>query len=448
MKRKIKRRVGIFLVIAMLAVLVYPGFASIAEDESAGFIIENGELTAYTGSGGDIVIPDTVTGIRDNAFVGNMTLTSVTIPETVVSIGANAFAGCANLYSVVVPGSVTAMGNGVFSGCSSLSDLTFSANVGMIPDTTFNGCSSLASIIIPSGVASIGSDAFKNCSLLGTITIPAAVSSISDTAFTGCSNLSSITVDGGNAVYASYDGCVYNKTLTKLLYCPEGKYSVDISGNVSTLSYAAMNGCYGIKEVNIPSSVTTIENNVFSNSGVQTVTIPASVTSIGTQASWTPAMIYTYSGSEGEAFAIANNYTYELLDSPTTPTDPDNKDNDDPETPTEDEEPDPDEDGNGDGNGGTGGNDGNVGGNADGGGNTGGTGTSGGSGISTGIVSGASLATNGVRSASQLAGKQHVLDTTPTTGPELNAKVVLCLAVFFVGVYLIISSRKEEEKPA
>lgn len=450
MKRKIKRRVGIFLVIAMLAVLVYPGFASIAENESAGFIIENGELTAYTGSGGDIVIPDTVTGIRDNAFVGNMTLTSVTIPETVVSIGANAFAGCANLYRAVVPGSVTAMGNGVFSGCSSLSDLTFSANVGVIPDATFNGCTSLAAITIPAGAGSIGSDAFKNCSLLGTLTIPAAVSSISDTAFTGCSNLSSITVDGGNAVYASYDGCVYNKTLTKLLYCPEGKYSIDISTNVSTLSYAAMNGCYGIKEVTLPASVTTIENNVFSNSGVQTVTIPASVNSIGTQSSWTPAMIYTYSGSEGEAFAIANNYTYELLDSPTTATDPENEQNDNPQTPTDEtgnsgKDSDSDTESNGDTS-----NKGNTGnGETNQNGTNANAGANGDSGISKGTVSGSSLATNGVRSASQLAGKQHVLDTTPTTGPELNAKVVLCLAVFFVGVYLIISSRKEEEeKPA
>ena len=46
MKRKTKRRVGIFLVVAMLAVMIYPAFSTTAEEESAGFIIENGELTA------------------------------------------------------------------------------------------------------------------------------------------------------------------------------------------------------------------------------------------------------------------------------------------------------------------------------------------------------------------------------------------------------------------
>lgn len=433
MKRKMKRRIGIFLVVAMLAVLIYPGFASIAEDESAGFIIENGELTAYTGSGGDIVIPDSVTGIRDNAFSGNLTLTSVTIPDSVVTIGAGAFSGCTNLRSAVVPGSVVNIGNGVFSGCSSLTELNFAGNVQMIPDMTFYGCASLSAINIPESVSSIGGSAFENCSLLSTITIPASVASISDTAFTGCSNLSSINVDGGNPTYASHDGCVYNKTLTTLLYCPEGKYSVSFPESVSTISYAAMSGCYGITEVTIPSGATTIENNVFSNSGVQTVTIPASVTAIGTQASWTPAMIYTYSGSEGEAFAVANNYTYELLDSPSDAGDPDSVNNDDPQTPPEETGEDDPADPNG------GGTDGENGGEAD--------GTGGGSTVtSRGTVSGSNLAANGVRSAGQVAGSQHVLDNTPKTGPETNAKVILCLAVFFVGIYLIISSRKPDEE--
>ena len=232
-------------------------------------------------------------------------------------------------------------------------------------------------------------------------------------------------------------------TQTKLLYCPEGKYSVKISDKTSTLSYAALNGCYGITEVTLPASVTVIEQNAFSNSGVQTITIPSSVTDIGSQSSWTPQMIYTYSNSAGEEFAVNNNYTYELLDSPESPADPNGTD--DPgvkEDPEPSDGPTPSDPGTTDDpatpadNGTT-----NASSN-----NTQGSGTSVTS--TSGSVTGRNLAAGGVRSASKFTAKEHVLDSTPKTGPETNAKVILCMAVFFVGVYLIISSRKEEEQTA
>lgn len=443
MKRKTKRRIGIFLVVAMLAVLVYPAFSSIAEEESE-FMITGGTITDYKGLGGDIVIPDningeTVQGIGKDAFSGKLSLTSVTIPESVVSIDSGAFSGCANLYQAVVPSSVMNIGESVFYGCSGLSNLVFSANVQSIPKNTFYGCASLSSISIPGNVAVIGDGAFGNCSLLNNITIPASVGEISGTAFSGCSNLSSINVDGGNATYSSYDGCVYSKTQSTLFYCPEGKVSLEISPQATSLGGAALSGCYGISEVTIPANVVEVGSNIFSNSGVQKVTIPKSVESIGSQSSWSPELISTYSGSAGETFAINNNYNYELLDA--AETDKETEGNDNPQTPPEDvaEEPDPG-DGTGDGNGGGTG-DGNGGGTTPQNGN-GGSGTT----TTSGTVSGSSLASNGMRSAGQLAASQHVLDSTPKTGPELNAKVILCLAVFFVGVYLIVSSRKEDEE--
>ena len=129
MKRKTKRRVGIFLVVAMLAVMIYPAFSTTAEEESAGFIIENGELTAYTGSGGDITIPDTVTGISDNVFSGNTSLTSVTIPDGLTNIGDSAFEGCANLADIMIPDGLTNIGQLAFKDCIGLTTITIPDSV-------------------------------------------------------------------------------------------------------------------------------------------------------------------------------------------------------------------------------------------------------------------------------------------------------------------------------
>lgn len=427
MKRKTKRRIGIFLVVAMLAVLVFPAFSAMADGE-ADFTINGGVLEDYHGAGGDVTIPDSVTTIADEAFQDDDGVTSVTIPGSVSSIGAYAFSECSNMVSVSVPSSVTSMGVGVFSNCSSLSNIDFSASITTLPQKTFFNCESLSSIIIPSGIGTIGDDAFAECVLLGSINIPAGVSVISNTAFDGCGNLTSITVSSGNSNYSSYDGCIYNRGMTKLLICPAGKSSIQTAGNASTYGTGSFSGCNAIDTLNIPNNITTIEGNAFSNSGIQTITIPSSVRSIGSQASWDPAVIYTYAGSAGESFAAAYGYTYELLNEenpvdPTSPTDPEN-----PTSPTDPTDPtDP--------------------GSATGGADTSQSGAAGasGSGASVSTGSGSVTTTAGGASGSGATGGAHVLDNTPTTGPELNARVVLCVAVFFVGIYLIISSRKEEK---
>jgi cobalamin biosynthesis Mg chelatase CobN len=65
--------------------------------------------------------------------------------------------------------------------------------------------------------------------------------------------------------------------------------------------------------VTIPSGATTIEGGAFSGSGVSTITIPKSVTSIGSQ-SWSPQIIYGYTGSQAETYATNAGYVFSALD--------------------------------------------------------------------------------------------------------------------------------------
>lgn len=87
-----------------------------------GFQITNdGILEKYIEEEGvtEVVIPDCVKEIGEQAFCNCSNLTRITIPDSVTSIGSGAFRSCQNLTSITIPDSVADIGEGAFDGCDS-----------------------------------------------------------------------------------------------------------------------------------------------------------------------------------------------------------------------------------------------------------------------------------------------------------------------------------------
>ena len=160
-----------------------------------GFEIKDNVLVKYIEEPGvtDIVVPDGVKRIGENAFELCESLTSITIPDSVIEIRDEAFCCCSSLTSVSIPNSVMKIGVAAFYNTPWLEDqkddYIIAGNNILIK---YNGNDE--NVKIPNGVTMIGHEAFRKCFKLTSITIPHSVTEIGTCAFYGCRSLESVTI--------------------------------------------------------------------------------------------------------------------------------------------------------------------------------------------------------------------------------------------------------------
>ena len=131
-----------------------------------------------------------------------------------------------------------------------------------IGEHAFSYLTALNRVSIANTVTSIGEFAFAE-SALESITIPNSVTSINEKTFFYCNNLKEIKVHPNNPVYSSYDGVLFNKNQTKLVYFPSSRYGdYEIPSTVTTIGKSAFY-MSALSQIVIPETVSSIEDNAF-----------------------------------------------------------------------------------------------------------------------------------------------------------------------------------------
>jgi hypothetical protein len=184
-------------------------------------------------------------------FQFNSSVTRVTIPDTVTGIDEDAFGVCGSLVTVTIADSVTSIGVGAFNNCSRLVGVTIPNTITSVEANTFASCSSLINVTIGNGVTNLGAGAFSSCTALTNFTIPNSVISIGQAVFAQCFSLASVTIPSS---VTSIGDVAFRDT---------GLTNITLPNSVTSIGAAAFQECFSLLSATVPGSVTSIADYTF-----------------------------------------------------------------------------------------------------------------------------------------------------------------------------------------
>ena len=278
------RNRSVFLLLLMLCLFISP--VSAQTDGDFAYSIRDGKaiITAYTGSAGKLIVPDTldnhpVTAINYCAFRNCASLEQITLPDGLLTIGSNAFQDCTSLEQIDLPDTLAFIGTHAFYGCAKLTQITLPESIERLHPYAFYGCSAVrrcslmgrAALVLtdfgysficpeypqlslmaheddaglrtftvtdcddssvhvglPAGTTLIDGYAFSHCASLTEITLPDSVTEISYSAFEGCSALTRVILSD-NVVKIAENAFSLCPDIT--LIAPEGSAAQALAQN-------------------------------------------------------------------------------------------------------------------------------------------------------------------------------------------------------------------------
>lgn len=216
----------------------------------------------------EILLPNTITSIGNEAFEACEKLTSVDLSKTkTATIGVKGFAYCGNLSKIQFPTTLTLIDDGAFTQDKNLRSVqnlekTIVSKIGY---GVFEGCSNLSSVKLPQALSTLGGSAFEGCSNLTAVSgfENTAVKILEARTFANCSSLSTLSLARGltKIETEALIGCSTLRNLDTLS-----------TTKVTTIGVSALKDTAGLTSISLPTSTfVSFAQSAFENSGVQKI---------------------------------------------------------------------------------------------------------------------------------------------------------------------------------
>lgn len=190
------------------------------------------------------------------------------------------FLGGSGLEEIVLPDTIEIIGDQAFRDCKKLKKVTFPKNLKKIEDGAFANCIALEKAIIPEGTEIVEEEAFKNCTALAEVFLPKTLQDCGFQSFDGTTALKKITFEdgittiwGANPIYKEegiFGGC--------------GVEEVYLPDSVTAIEGCAFGGCTSLKSIRLSPNITSIGEKAFYDCGqLDGVYLPEGITAIAKQ---------------------------------------------------------------------------------------------------------------------------------------------------------------------
>ena len=239
-------------------------------------------------------IPNGISTIAEYALGGTSStyackFTHVYIPGTVTVIEENAFKYCTKMTDVIFEGEYDdpdlKICSFAFSNCTGLTEITLPANLTVLEAFAFAATSKLTTVYVNThrDYVEYETGAFAATTSTGSgigtyyvthVTLGPNVPVISIQAVFGNTKLQSVKVHSDNMFYRSdEEGVVYNRSMTRLVYFPDGKTSYEIPTTVKEIESETFREKNTLESIVIHAGISKIGSNAFYGCGaLNTVT--------------------------------------------------------------------------------------------------------------------------------------------------------------------------------